>query len=145
MPNSPTDNDPNGLLNLTTDNLAHFYGSETYAHHWTKKIVMTDGAQYVSNNGAAWLLDIIASYQDANLHKKADGFQSWKLRELKGDKKFVAVVTCDDGNGKILVEQKIPFMDFPFSQLPEGLNFYVEYGSLDGKTGCQVCMLTSER
>ena len=137
--------DPNGLNNLTASELANFYGSESYARHWTKKIVMTDGAQFVDANGCGWLLDIVASYQNEELHKKADGFQSWKLRELKGDKDFAAVVTCDDGNDHILVEQKIPFTDFPFSQLPNGLDFYVEYGSLDGKTPCQICMLPSER
>lgn len=143
MPNTPEK--PNGIENLTTANLANFYGSESYAKHWTRKIVLTDGAQFVDANGCGWLIDIFASYQSPKLHKKADGFQSWHLRKLENDPKFAAVVTCDDGNNNLLVEQKIPYTDFPFDQLPEGLDFYVEYGSVDGVTPCQVCMLRSER
>ena len=144
MPNTTDRNDPSDLRNLTHDNLSQFYGSETYMNHWTKKIVMTDGAQFVSNNGAAWWLDIIASHQSAKLHKESRGFQFWKLRKLENDPSFMAIAICEDGDKK-LVEQKIPFTDFPFGQLPEGLDFYVEEGSIDGKNLCWVCMLASER
>lgn len=145
MPNNPDRNDPNGLRNLTHDNLAQFYGSETYMNHWTKKIVMTDGAQFVSNNGAAWWLDIIASHQTADLRKKSGGFQFWKLRKVENDPKCMAIAICEDGNYNKLVEQRIPFTDFPFGQLEKGLDMYVEEGSVDGKNLCWVCMLTSER
>ncbi len=145
MPNTPDRNDQNGLHNLTHDNLAQFYGSESYMNHWMKTIVMADGAQFVDANGCGWLLDIIASHQTAKLRKDSRGFQFWKLRKLDNDPKFMAIVVCEDGNGKKLVEQKIPFTDFPFGQLPEGLDFYVEEGSIDGKNLCWICMLTSER
>lgn len=144
MPKTPDNNDPNRLRELTPENLAHFYGSETYMHHWMKTVVMTDGAQYIYER-AGWLVDVIASHQTAALRKKSDGFQFWKLRKVENDPKCMAIVVCEDGNYKKLVEQKIPFTDFPFGQLPEGLDFYVEEGSIDGKTLCWVCMLTSER
>lgn len=144
MPNTPDKNDPNRLRELTPDNLGHFYGSETYMWHWAKAIVMTDGVQYVYER-AGWLVDVIASHQSTALRKKSGGFQFWKLRKLDNDPNFMAIVVCEDGNYKKLVEQKIPFTDFPFGQLPEGLDFYVEEGSIDGKNLCWVCMLTSER
>lgn len=140
----PHETDPNGLRHLTPINLYGFSGSESWTHHWSKKIVLTDGSQFINRNGCDWWLNIIASCQTADLRKTSGGFQSWKLRKLTGEKKFMAVATCDDGNGNILVTKKIPFTDFPFSQLPYGLDMYVEEGSIDGKTTCWVCMLAAE-
>lgn len=135
----------NGIHNLTEENLSHFYGSQSYMNHRTKKVVMTDGVQFVDNNNCGWLIDIIASHQSDSLQKKSKGFQFWKLRKIENDPKFMAVVTCEDGNYRPLVEQKVPFTDFPFDRLLEGLDFYVEFGSVDGVNPCWVCMLTSER
>jgi hypothetical protein len=145
MPDEQNSEDSSGIHNLTTENLVQFYGSQTYTHHWTKKIVMTDGAQFINTNDCGWWLDIIASYQNDTLWKKSRGFQFWKLRKLDNDPKFMAVAICEDGDYNELVRQKIEFTNFPFNQLENGLDMYVEEGSIDGKTTCWVCMLTSER
>jgi hypothetical protein len=55
-----------------------------------------------------WLVDAIISYQLYATVKK-EAFQAWKLKRIKDDR---FSLTCDDGNGNILITQKIPFSDF---------------------------------
>ncbi len=96
-------------------NLAHFTGSVEYtrAKYPGVNLLLTDGAKYLCDNAKCyWLMGVIASYQPKKLAKEE--FQTWIIRvnETKS-----AVVTCDDGNGHILVEQHIPWTDFPSREL----------------------------
>ena len=88
-----------------------------YAHcadHYVKHplgVIFTSGVQtLVEKCSAYWLLDVIASYRS---HRRVigEGFQVWKLERVKGDS---FKVTMDDGNGNILITQKIPYSDFPY-------------------------------
>lgn len=102
-----------------TKDLAQFYRSES-RRPWSilfRRCVMTDGVKYLADNagehGAYWLLDIIASYQP---RLRKDPFQVWVLK-VNRNKKPMAVVTCEDGNGKRLVRQKIEYTDFQLDEI----------------------------
>lgn len=121
-----------GTEQITIVNLAHFYGTTQWYRHWSRKMLMTDGAMFLNENGAAWLIDAIASYQGTTEAKSCGGFQLW---ELKVDDDNSAILTCRrDSNEKPVIEQEIPFTDFP---LPE-ISLYVE--GFDPP----ICLLPSE-
>ena len=89
------------------ESLAQFTGTERY-YRINRKCVITDGAKYLAEAaGAYWLMDAAASY----------------LPELGTDDWFVlvrlvvngskAMLTLEDGNGSIRVQQDIGYTDFP--------------------------------
>ena len=89
--------------------LRQFTGTERY-YKYMFNIVLTDGAKYLADRaGAYWLMDVVASWQ---LAKKVacEHFQAWNLN-VQEDKK--ATVVADDGSGKEIARQKIPYTDFP--------------------------------
>ena len=91
--------------------LAQFTGSEEwYRHPVNRKVTFTKGAKYVADTaGAYWLLDEIAIVQPHKKAVAAEAFQVWKLAV----KNSAAVLTCDDGNGRVVYRKRIPFTDFP--------------------------------
>jgi len=129
--------------NLSTHDLAQFYGTQTYTWGPFKRFAMTDGCLYLAKNGCSWLMDLIASHQTPTLVEKSDYFQVWRLKPLnKRDK--MAVVICEDGNGNEFLRQEIEYTDFPFDKIGP-LMLFLEEGSIDGKTTTWVLMLPSER
>ncbi len=115
---------------LTAKDLLQFSGSENwYRHSLNRKVLYTDGAQYLAEQGGAyWLLDSIAIAQTHVKAVKAEEFQVWTL---KVNPDSTALLTCDDGNKNIVYKQSIPFTDFP---LPEVKLYFTN----------NVIMLTSE-
>lgn len=110
-----------------------FCCTEHYYRHAFGRLLMTDGVFYMFQDGAAWLMDVIASYQGAKLDKQTDGFQLWWLK-VNADKS--AVVTCQaDSNTPNLVKQIIEHTDFPMAEI----KLYVE-----GTGDQRVCLLPSE-
>lgn len=105
-------------------NLPQFSGTESYTnlrYPWLKgkRFLLTDGTKYLAEKaGAFWLMDAIASHQ-MNGKVAAEEMQFWKLVV---DAESKATLTCDDGNGNILVTQEIPYTNFP---LPE-ITVYVQ-------------------
>ena len=120
--------------------LAGFTGTEKYHAHnpvLFKGFVLTDGAADLrehASNGAYWLFDAIASYQP---QLRRVEFQSWKLKVNLA--KHSAVLTCEDGNGKVKVTQKIEFTDFPLAEQ----EIWVEPGECGGEP-VMVALLVSE-
>ena len=98
--------------------LAYFSGTEEY-HKFNMlfpNVVATDGAIWVAKTCEAfWLLEVIASHIKSI---KDDWFESAKLTVKNGK----AVFTMGNGNGNTLATQKIPFTDFPLSEI----TFFVE-------------------
>ena len=95
---------------ISKSDLAQFTGTTQYFRHWTRKIVYTDGVQYLAERtGAYWLIDLVASYQPL-----CDERQYWTL--LLDGGKYCAV--CKDRDDRVLVSQKIEFSDFPEHLLP---------------------------
>lgn len=119
---------------LDTAELSQFTGTQEW-HRWSvlyRQCLLTDGAKYVADQaGAYWLTDAIASYQ-RKLIPRGETFQTWTLRyheATPSERVFTEsgsrlvkatrdhwTLTCDDGNGKVLITQEIEFSDFP---LPE--------------------------
>ena len=93
-----------------------FTGSENwYRHGLNRKVLYTDGAQHVAERGGAhWLLDEIALIQPYDKAVAAEEFQVWKLT-VRLDR--TAVLTCDDGNGKIVFSKEIEYTDFPLDEI----------------------------
>jgi len=100
---------------LTKADLAQFTGSEQwYRHGLVRKVLYTDGAQYVAETaGAYWLLDEIA-FAQAEPTVTAEEFQLWKLT-VNPDR--TATLTCDDGNGSVVYTKRIEYTDFPLDEI----------------------------
>lgn len=100
---------------LSAVHLRQFTGSENwYRHGLNRKILYTDGAQYVAKHGGAyWLLDEIALIQPYDKTVAAEGFQVWKIA-VRPDR--TATLTCEDGNGKIVFSKEIEYTDFPLDE-----------------------------
>lgn len=83
---------------------------EQVYRHWTKRLVYSEGVKHMAETaGAYWLLDVVASHQpDWRLHNEE--FQVWKL-SVNPDR--TARVWCEDGNDTTLLEQLVPFTDYP--------------------------------
>ena len=126
--------------------LPHFTGTEEYhrlrypdllSKSLRQDFLLTDGAKYLTDKAgviggtAYWLIDIIASYQREK-PVKDESFQVWKLTV----KESVGKVTCEDGTGRILVTQEIPFVDFALDEV----SLYVTNDDFNGI----VVMLPSE-
>lgn len=120
--------------------LEGFSGTEGYTRY-LGGLLLTDGVRFLAENGECfWLLDIIASYQpkckkDASLRE----MQFWTLKRNKTTSG--AVVTCEDGNGKVKITQRIEFTDFPMDEV----KVWVEFGSVDMINPAYVAMLPNER
>lgn len=120
--------------------LAQFSGSEDYhllslLHQhlpsmWDGKrlfgrLLCTDGVKWLAETAQAyWLIDAIASWQsriakECKKNRDLEGLQVWRLKRTDAGG---AVLTCDDGNVKLAVEQKIEYTDFPLDEI----KLYVE-------------------
>lgn len=102
--------------------LPHFTGTEEYhrlCYPWLRQdFLLTDGAKYLVDKAgviggtAYWLIDLLASYQREK-PVKDEPFQVWKLTVQAS----VGKVTAEDGNGRGLVTQEIPFVDFALDEV----------------------------
>src|ERR1700752_1942436 len=91
--------------------LQNFTGSENwYRHGINRKVLLTDGAKYVADEGGAyWLLDAIAIAQLFEKSVTGEEFQVWTL---KVNEDCTASLVCDDGDDNIVYTQHIAFTDF---------------------------------
>ena len=94
---------------LTPEALGQFTGTMQYYKHWTGSLVYTDGVQFLGANGAYWIIDLVASYQTADLLAKVP-FQVWKVTRTKAGG-FLAVL--EDGNGGEVLRQEGEYTDLP--------------------------------
>ena len=91
--------------------LAHCTGTEGYHYNalYGKNFVYTDGFAYLINAAnAVWLMQAIFSY------RRKEDFQIWTLKVANG--KAVLTMKTDSSKPNI-VEQKIPFTDFPLDEI----------------------------
>jgi hypothetical protein len=98
---------------LDREDLIQFAGgtSHYYRHGLNRKILFTDGAKHVADEGGAyWLLDIIAISQLHDKRLRRQPFQVWGLA-VQPDS--WATLTVEDGNFNVLLTQRIAFTDFP--------------------------------
>lgn len=121
---------------ITPEALARFTGTERYTRY-PMGLVLTDGARFLVENGAAWLIDIIAAARLTPAVRAAD-YEFWSLT-LTPDTGG-AEVLCTDGDqgpGPVtLYRQQVEQTDFPLREI----RLYVQRDETLGK----VVMLTSE-
>lgn len=87
------------------DQLSEYCCTDGY-HKWMGGLLITDGVQALGEMYQCyWLIDLIASYQSA---LRKEEFQVWKWEKTAADK---GVMTCENGNGKVLKSQKINYTD----------------------------------
>lgn len=100
---------------LTEQSLNQFTGTEKY-YSYLCGLKLTDGVHYLATEGKCfWLLDIIVSYQPK--HHQVP-FQLWELNIDEEEDKRTAVITMREDTGKkALVQQRIPYTDFPLDYL----------------------------
>jgi len=119
---------PNNQLNLRESDLTQFCGSSEFFQHWSKRLVYTEGVQYMAERGGAyWLIDAVASYQpDKRITSRPDlvDFQLWELAVAE-DKTATLTMRGDSGQPAVIT-QEIPFTDFPLEQI----KLYVCNGTL---------------
>ena len=99
------------MTNNLLHELKHFTGSESfYRHPLNRKIVYTEGVQYLAEKANAyWLLDYIVF----NQHEpkiKAEEFQVWQIM-VKDDN--TAIIKVEDGNTNLIKRFELTFTDFP--------------------------------
>jgi hypothetical protein len=100
-------------MTLSREDLEQFTGAQNWYRHFTGGFY-TDGAKYLADNaGAYWLLDAIFSWQTEE-NVSQEPFQVWCL-SVNDDTS--ALLTGDDGNGKEIASQDIPFTDFPLPEI----------------------------
>lgn len=100
---------------LTRHDLSQFTGSETWWRHpIVRRITYTDGARHVAiAGGAYWLIDEIA-FAQCQLKVAAEPFQVWRLVVAENRS---GVLTCGDGNDRIVASKRIPWTDFPLDEI----------------------------
>lgn len=90
--------------------LNQFRGSETFTKY--HNFVFTEGIEYlVTACKCWWLLDLIWSYQP---ELQRYDMQVWTLK-VNDDES--AVITCENGNKKVIKRQEIEYTDFPLKEI----------------------------
>ena len=99
--------------------LRQFTGT-TQWHRWSRltRLVCTDGAKYLAEEaGAYWLLDAIASHQNAPALKGSQRLQELQIWLLTVNADKSCRLTCaEDSNIAPVVVQNIEFTDFPLKE-----------------------------
>lgn len=94
--------------------LAMYTGSTRWFRHWTRRLVYTEGVQFLADKASAyWLIDLVASWCPHQSLQNQE-FVVWKL-SVKPDRTATAI--ADDGNGRELARQDIPWTDFPLDEV----------------------------
>lgn len=116
--------------NITLHLLNQFTGTSQHWVHWTKQLAYTDGVHYLVENGAAWVVDLVASYQlnsvlvdDKPTIIRNIPFQLWEV-EITITGGFIATLK-EDSDMPELVRKEGEFTDLPIP-----LKLYVENGVL---------------
>ena len=116
---------------LRASDLEQFRGGDTRYMHWTRRLVYTEGVQYMAEKGGAyWLIDAIASYQN---HKRIRtnpmlrDFQLWELKvRVKNEQRAATLTMRADSDQGTIIRQRIEYTDFPLDYI----RLYVEGDTL---------------
>ena len=102
---------------LSDADLAQFTGgtNEWYRHPLNTKILFTDGAKYVADEGGGyWLLNEIALSQRSQIRVAEEPFQVWTLT-VNSDQ--TGTITVEDGNYTVLFTKALDYTDFPAPEI----------------------------
>jgi len=96
---------------LTAQDLALFTGTTRYYRIGTQHL-LTDGTHYLAEQaGCYWLMDAVSS------HLAEIGTADWFIVVRIEVEDHQAVMRYEDGNGRELARQAIPYTDFPLRNL----------------------------
>ncbi len=99
------------MSKLTAQDLADFTGTTRY-YRIGKQHLLTDGTQYLAEQaGCDWIIDAVAS------HVTEIGTQDWFVVVRIEVIDHGAMMRYEDGNGRELARQAIPYTDFPLANL----------------------------
>ena len=99
------------MSKLTAQDLAQFTGTTCYYRMGTQHL-LTDGTQYLAEQaGCYWIMDAVSS------HLVEIGTADWFVVVCIEVENHQAVMRYEDGNGRELARQAIPYTDFPFANL----------------------------
>lgn len=103
---------------FTADELARFKGTANwYRHPLARAVLYTDGVKFIAERaGGFWLVDEIALSQISEPALKGEEFQVWTLIV----ENTAAILRCDDGNDRQLLDKGIGYTDFP----EQGIKLY---------------------
>jgi hypothetical protein len=98
---------------ITQSDLDQFTGTECY-HKYIFGTLLTDGVHFLCTQAKCfWLADLIGSWQPEIKNRYGlQRFQVWTLTR----KETWWIARCEDGNGKYLCSQEIPYSDFPLEK-----------------------------
>ena len=99
------------MSKLTLQDLAHFTGTTRY-YRIGKQHSLTDGTLYLAEQaGCYWIMDAVSS------HLVEIGTVDWFVVVRIKVEDHQAVMRYEDGNGRELARQAIPYTDLPPSDL----------------------------
>ncbi len=99
------------MSKLTAQDLADFTGTTCY-YRISKQHLLTVGTQYLAEQaGCYWIMDAVSS------HLVEIGTQDWFVVVRVGVGDHKAVMRYEDGNGRELARQAIPYTDFPVAEM----------------------------
>ena len=99
------------MSKLTAQDLADFTGTTCY-YRISKQHLLTDGTQYLAERaGCYWIMDAVSS------HVTEIGTTDWFVVVRIEVEDHQAVMRYEDGNGRELARQAIPYTDFALANL----------------------------
>ena len=88
--------------------------------------LVTDGTKYISENGAAWLIDAICSHQTSKIRQTSPQF--WYLQKTgKGQ----ATLVMERDENQPVITQKIELTDFPLDNFNGKFRVWASWDSPD--------------
>ena len=99
------------MSKLTAQDLAQFTGTTCY-YRISKQHLLTDGTQYLAEQADCyWIMDAVSS------HVTEISTQDWFIVVRIQVIDHGAMMRYEDGNGRELARQAIPYTDFPLANL----------------------------
>ena len=99
------------MSKLTAQDLAQVTGTTCY-YRIGRQHLLTDGTHYLAEKaGCYWIMDAVVS------HVAEIGTADWFIVVRMEVEEHQAVMRYEDGNGRELARQAIPYTDFPLPNL----------------------------
>ncbi|MFM7659235.1 MAG: DUF6876 family protein [Betaproteobacteria bacterium] len=99
------------MSKLTAQDLAQFTGTTCYYRIGTQHLLTEDTHYLAEKAGCYWVMDAVAS------HLAEIGTADWFIVVRMEVEDQQAILLYEDGNGRELARQAIPYTDFPLHNL----------------------------
>jgi hypothetical protein len=109
------------MASIRQEDMAQFCSDTDRWRHWLLRALLlyTPGIDYLIDNGAAWLIDAIASYlPDKRVagNPKLKDAQFWTF-QVDLERHTAVLFRCDGDNPARMIEQAIEYTDFPLPEI----------------------------